>query len=130
MITVAVMVCLLVITMIGAGLLRMGRSQRQLNEREQRALQADWLAESGFARASARLVADPDYDGETWTVSRDELGTPFEGVVLIKVERAADRPDSRTVTVRADYPSDPDGRVRRSKTVVMAFTRGGEGARP
>ena len=74
MISVAVLVCLLVIMLICASLLRLVQSRRALIRNEERKLQADWLVESGLDRAAARLGDDPSYRGETWTIPADELG--------------------------------------------------------
>ncbi len=66
--TVAVLVCLIVISLIGAALLKVGLAQRnQVRSQEQR-LQAEWLAESGLDRALGRLAADRSYLGEKWPI--------------------------------------------------------------
>jgi hypothetical protein len=130
MITVVVLVCLLVITLIGAGLLRIVGSQRTLIQGEERGLQADWLAESGIERAAARLAIDPDYRGETWSIPADALGGPSPAVVSIKAGPHRDGPDRRLVTVQADYPSDTDRRVRSSKQSVVDLGPGRAGATP
>ena len=118
-ITVAVLVCLLIMTLLGAGLLRMVGTQRKLIRNEERALQADWLAESGIDRAAARLAEDPHYSGETWSITAETLGGPSPGVVTIKVEPRRDGPERRLVTVQADYPSALNQRVRSSKTAIV-----------
>ena len=80
-------------------------------------MQAEWLAESGAARASARLQADNAYHGETWDVPASALGGRDEGRVTIVVEPLKDSPGSRRVRVEADYPrGDVDHyRARHSK---------------
>jgi hypothetical protein len=119
LITIAVLVCLVVITMIGAGLLRLVSSQRVMIRGEERGMQSEWLAESGIERAVARLASDPEYRGETWSIPADALGGPSPGVVSIKVGPLRDERVRRLVTVQADYPSDPEQRVRTTKQTVV-----------
>jgi hypothetical protein len=118
-ITVAVLVCLLVIMLIGASLLRIAGSQRAAVLGEERMLQADWLAESGMERAAARLAADPLYAGETWPIPADALGGGSSGLVSIRVESRPDEPGLRLVTVQADYPAEVVRRMRARKQGVM-----------
>jgi hypothetical protein len=129
-ISVAVLVCLLVMTIIVGGLLRMIHTQRVLVRSEERRLQADWLAESGVERALARLGDDPAYRGETWTLPAAELGGPEGGVVSISaLPRPGHEATERLVTVLADYPTEPARRVRARRQVVVAVSpeRQGEG---
>jgi Tfp pilus assembly protein PilX len=119
MITFVVLVCLVIITLIAAGLLRTVHSQRALIRGEARGLQADWLAESALERASARLAADHDYQGETWSISAEDLGGEAPGLVTIEVETSAENPTRRLVSVRADYPGDTEQRVRRTRRVIV-----------
>ncbi len=62
------LVCLVLVGMLCALALRTTHTQRVVGIAEHRRLQAEWLAESGLARAAARLAADPSYKGETWDV--------------------------------------------------------------
>jgi hypothetical protein len=123
LITVAVLICLVVIAMIGVGLLRVGRLERTTIDHDERALQAEWLAESGIEHAAGRLAGEPGYPGETWSIPADALGGPWSGVVSIKVEPSRDEPARRLVTVQADYPTDPALRVRTSKQRVVDLGR-------
>lgn len=75
-------------------------------------LQAQWLAESGFERAVARLATDAAYPGETWSLDAESLGRRDPGRVQIDVVPAPDRPARRTIRVVADYPDDALNRVR------------------
>jgi hypothetical protein len=127
LITVAVLVCLIVMTLICGGLLRLAQSQRTSIRNEERRLQADWLAESGLERAAVRLADDPSYRGETWPLSAVEIGGDAPGVVTITVEPRRDEPARRLVTVQADYPRDPERRARSRKQLVVAV---GPGANP
>lgn len=130
MIAVAVLVCLMVATMIGAGLLKLVRTQQATIRGEERRLQADWLAESGLERAGARLAADPDYRGETWDLRAVDLGGDDPGRVTIAVAPQPDDPRRRLVTVQADYPTDPGRRARSQKQLVMEIEPAGPGAEP
>lgn len=50
---VAVMVCLIVITMISGAALKVGLARRQELRTEEHQLQAEWLAEAGIQRGLA-----------------------------------------------------------------------------
>ncbi len=91
-------------------------------------LQAGWLARSGLQRAAARLKQRPDYAGETWKVSADEIGGRDGAVVRIDVAPLADQPGRRRVRVVADYPDSPQHRARESReAIVPAGTMGQAG---
>jgi Tfp pilus assembly protein PilX len=128
MISVAALVCLLVMTLICGSLLRTIQTQRALVRSEERRLQADWLAESGLERAYARLANDPAYRGETWTLSPDQMGGTDAGSVAISVAARSEEAgvSQRLVNVQADYPGDPPRRVRaRRQATVAVVPRGG-----
>ena len=119
---VAVLVCLVVIALMAATLLRLGLTRRARIRSEERTWQAEWLAESGLERASARLAADPAYRGETWDVSAADLGGRWRGRVVLEVE-PVDRPGPPTFRVRsrADYPSDDPPGARRTREVLVGL---------
>jgi hypothetical protein len=91
--------------------------------------QAACLAESAVERAAARLAAEDQYQGETWTLSAEELGLPDRAVVRIKVDPlppaagSADAP-RRLVRVEAAYPDDPHYRAQQNKEVVIEIVKG------
>ena len=89
MLAIAVLVCLIVLTLIAGALLRAGAAQRDEVRAEERRLQAEWLAEAGLRRALARLDADPGYSGETWKIDARELDSADAATVTITVERPA-----------------------------------------
>jgi hypothetical protein len=131
MISVAALVCLLVMTLICGSLLRTIQTQRALVRSEERRLQADWLAESGLERACARLANDAEYQGETWSVTADQLGGKDNAAVTIQVAArpGKDGEIQRLVSVQADYPSDPSRRVRaRRQAIVDIAARAREAA--
>lgn len=45
------------------------------------------LADAGLARAATLLSADAEYEGETWSLAKDETGYRDNARVEIKVER-------------------------------------------
>jgi hypothetical protein len=130
--SIAVILCLIVITLIGAALLKVCLAQRAAAAMDERRLQAEWLAESGLDRAVARLSADASYTGEEWPVLALDLSLPGgsthgpEGAaappaarVMITVDRAPDDANRRRVRVQADYPLDPPERARHTKEVLI-----------
>ena len=104
------LVCLVLLAVIGGALLRLVLLERKLLDSRERHCQSRWLVEAGLERAAARLAAEPDYQGETWALSAEELGGQEPGVVNIQVVAAPDRPAWRRIVVQADYP--PDARRR------------------
>ncbi|MGO9465365.1 MAG: hypothetical protein ACLQIB_08390 [Isosphaeraceae bacterium] len=131
--TVAVLVCLIVISLIGAALLKVGLAQRhQVRSQEQR-LQAEWLAESGLDRALGRLAADRNYPGEEWPIHAQDLAVPTgsapsqssgsppqaAAMITITVERVRENGNRRRVRVQADYPLDPPARSRQTKQILI-----------
>ena len=119
---IALMIFLAVATMLVLSWLKIaGLERRQLRSLQERA-QAEWLAESALERAAARLSADPEYTGETWKLTPDELSGRDEAEVLIRVEPVADESQNREIVVRADYPVAADRRHRRTKTLTIDVT--------
>ncbi len=131
--TVAVLVCLIVVTMICAALLKVGLAQRTQVRSEERNLQAEWLAESGFSRALAQLDANPNYSGEKWSIRAHELSFPSRSnsaepssasveraaLIAITVDRVDQEPNRRRIRVQADYGLDPVVRSRHTKQVSI-----------
>jgi hypothetical protein len=132
MISVVVLVCLLVMTLICGSLLRLIHAQRALVRNQERTLQADWLAESALRRAVLRLNVDPAYRGETWKLSADDLGGRIPGVVTIQVEPRRDPQETsrRLVTVQADFPIELPQRIRTRRHVLVDVVPSGAGAAP
>ena len=104
--------------------LKLAAVQRKTLDTQWEQTQAAWLAESAVERAAARLAADPAYSGETWAVSAAELAGPDAGLVNIRVEPAAGRPDRRVVRVQADYPDHPQDRARCNKEILLSVAKG------
>jgi hypothetical protein len=93
------------------------REQRQIKV-EERQIQAAWLAEAGAERARIRLGLDPNYTGETWVLSAEDLGS-HGARVEIRVVPASDAPESLSLLVRADFPASGPGRTRVSRHFTL-----------
>ncbi len=130
---VAVLICLIVITLTGGALIKSALAQRKLVRAQEHRLQADWLAESGAQRAIARLEIYHGYQGETWSITAAELGhaetsAPAEppgsgqaiALVTIAVERLPgnDNKSRRRIRVTADYAREPAHRSRSTKHLL------------
>ena len=116
---VAVLVCLIIVTMVAGSVLKVALAQRDQTRAQERRLQAEWLAEAGIQRALARLATEPGYTGETWEISASDLGSADAALVAITVGRGADDGKSRQIRVQADFPRDPPRRARHSKRIVV-----------
>jgi Tfp pilus assembly protein PilX len=141
---VAVLVCLIILTLISGAILKASAARRQLAAKEERRLQAEWLAESGTQRAIARLARDPDYPGETWSLAVGDLGEgprtkPAQASagsgniaarITIAVERVPAETKRRRVRVQADYPLDEPRRSRHSKEIMIDLEPTKAGATP
>lgn len=103
----AALAMMIVITVLVTGLLAglvrqvfvVNRQARLLED----SLQADWLAEAGVARGLAQLQQNPDYAGEDWTISAEQLNGSQAGVVKIErlpADAAQKLPERFRVTAR------------------------------
>jgi type II secretory pathway pseudopilin PulG len=128
MTVIAVLICLIVVILLGGAMLKVGLAQRAVARDHQDRLQAEWLAESGANRALARLSGDPGYKGETWSLSRAELGldtpapaggSPSAAAVVIAVDRPASSAASRRVSVHAEYRPSANRQVRHTKQILI-----------
>jgi hypothetical protein len=111
------------------GLLRVSKARSDQLRRIEWRCQADWLVEAGLERAAARLKADPSYDGETWLIPAEAMGSRSAEVVITTLPIEDGEAEPIRVRVRADYPADgfAEDRVRRSKTFAIdpdALTKG------
>jgi type II secretory pathway pseudopilin PulG len=126
---VAVLVCLVIVTMISGALLKIGVAHRDFVRGQERKLQAEWLAQSGIDRARARLAVQPDYTGETWKLAPRDLNlsepdsTSNGPAALVHI--AVERPENsgnaqgRLIKVQADYPPDAPRRARHSTQILV-----------
>jgi type II secretory pathway component PulK len=74
----AVLFSLTVLAMLTVVWLRLIAAERQYLKQQLGAQQAELLALSALDRAEARLAADADYAGETWTPEASSLGPGAE----------------------------------------------------
>jgi hypothetical protein len=109
---IVVLVCFAVAATLFAVIARQSIAIRDLGDRQLWTVQAQWIAEAAVERAAARLSANANYSGDTWTIPAAELSGRQGGVARIHVEAVAGRPDRRLVRVEADYPDDPVHRAR------------------
>jgi Tfp pilus assembly protein PilX len=144
MAVVAVLMCLIVLTLIGATLLKLGLVRRQINRDLELRLQAEWLVESGVNRALAR-AAESDYKGETWRLAAADLGLPERSeqingqaksnvdaaIVTIAVDRTGAGARRRCrIRVQADYPITGEHRSRCSQELILDLEPSKAGATP
>ncbi|MBS0206942.1 MAG: hypothetical protein JSS49_29045 [Planctomycetes bacterium] len=115
-ILVFAMIALLVVSMIGAAMLSMAVASMRQIQREHQQLQAGWLLDSGCQRALTRLRLQPDYTGEDWNVSAEQLQTDLNGLVRITVTPDPSVPTQQLVSVIAEYPQDATQPIRARKT--------------
>jgi type II secretory pathway component PulK len=144
MTVVAVLVCLIILTLVSGAIMKVSVAHRDLARRQEYRLQAEWLAESGAQRAIARLGRDRDYAGETWAVSHDDLGlspaAPAEkkslepnetaARITIAVTRVPDNANRRRVHIQADYPLAEPSRSRHSREITIDLEPSQRGATP
>jgi len=117
-----VLVALGLAAVIVGALLQLAGMERSLLTSRQQESQARWLAESGVERAVARLAADRQYAGETWSLTQDDLSGRGRGEVTIRVETDAASANRKLISVEADFPSDATSRKRYTKQLEMELT--------
>lgn len=118
-IMICAMICLLLISLLLGSLLKVALAHRRQVRTEQYRLQAQWLAESALERSVSRLAADADYSGEEWNIAAKELDGRHAGSVKIGVQKSAQRPMQRIVTVEAIYPSGVARSAKRTKQLTV-----------
>ena len=110
---------LLVVSMLGAALLRNVSLSRQQLQREVLHTQAVWLADSGAARAVSQWRASRDYTGETWTVPAEQLSAGRTASVLIAVSPKPDHPERTIIAATAEYPRGSPTAIRITKRIIV-----------
>lgn len=95
---VMILACLAVITLLLAGLLDRSMDNGRQVRYETWRVQAEWMAESGLQRAAFRLEQDPDYRGETWTLTEaDGLTRPADVTITVASIPGGHRIETRVV---------------------------------
>ncbi|MHB1036495.1 MAG: hypothetical protein ACYC35_17490 [Pirellulales bacterium] len=118
---VAVLVCLAVAGVVYVALLQTVATERRAMVARQERLQAVWLADSGTARAVAQLALSPDYKGETWKLSAENLGAPDGAAVTIEIQSVPEKPSQRLVRVRAEYGPAAEPRARHTQETLLGL---------
>ena len=112
-------VALLIVSMLGASLIRTVTLSRQQLQRETLRTQAVLLADSGAARAIARLKTSSDYTGETWLVPTEQLTAGRTASVLIIVAPDAAHPEQALIAATAEYPQGSPTAIRVTKRMTI-----------
>lgn len=126
---VAIIIALVALTLASVFLLaavQTGVREYRAVQSFERERQSDWLANSGLARAQARLSSDASYAGETWDLPAATFGTSRDGRVVITVAPDADHPGQRLVTAQADYPVEESLRSRTTRRITIELPEQGE----
>ena len=118
-IIVFAILALLVVSMLGAALLRTVSQSKQQLQREVLHTQAVWLADSGAARAVSQLRAAPDYIGETWAVPAEQLFAGRTASVRIALSPEPDHPDRTVIAATAEYPQGSPTAIRITKRIIV-----------
>lgn len=95
--------------------------------------QASRLADSGLARAAARLASDANYRGETWNIPAEALGgRPGRVTIALTPDPRGEAP--WLVSATASWPALEEGASLRARSQVTRAARlhpsGNEGEKP
>lgn len=88
-------------------------------------VQAQWLADAGVERATARLLKEPNYVGETWKVELPSNAInpgSRTGNVEIRVATDNDK-NSAEIKVHANFPNDSPRRVASERLVSVSLSK-------
>lgn len=113
------LICLLLVSMLGATIVNIATSQRRQQQSSQFRLQAESLAESGVQRAAAQLALNPQYAGETWEPEMGANAGKLQCVVRIVVVADERMPRQRHVTAVADFPHTGEHRARSRREMTI-----------
>jgi Tfp pilus assembly protein PilX len=116
-----VLVALGIVSAIGITLVRLAVMHHRQAERETSAVQTRWLAESALDRTAVQLKADAKFNGSTWSIPAKELDGQHAAQVTITVRPIEKAPQSREVTVIAEYPSNSPQATRTRLVRRMDF---------
>ena len=119
LVLIAVMVSLALFAVLGGVLLKLALTERRQARVEEWRAQSDWIAESAIERAAAQLGKSAEYSGESWQVPVDRLAEGNSCLVLIEVDRSADRQNRIDVRVIADFECNGQRAARCTKTVAI-----------
>lgn len=114
---IAVLVCILIITMLGTTLTKEMVGQYRQSKTLQQQSQAFWIAESALHRAVHKLKQADEYRGETWTISPEILNTDYSARAVITVKRVTSPKTGYEVRVAAYCPD-----TKRTRIMVQRET--------
>lgn len=114
-----VLVCVLIAGALMASVVRSTTLRRAQQRQEFARWQASRLADSGLARAAARLASDTNYRGETWDIPAEALGgRPGRVTIALTPDPQGEAPWLARAT--ASWPALEEGASRRAHS---QFTR-------
>jgi hypothetical protein len=121
-----VIIILAMIMLLAGTMVKRIVASHHRGDAHQRHLQSMLLAEAGMRRAVARLAREPDYRGEQWVVTPEQLEGAWRADVDIEVEPVPDGTDSMAVTVECRYPPHPELQVLCRRERVVSIMHAGE----
>jgi type II secretory pathway pseudopilin PulG len=124
---VVALVCLLVALSIATTMVTESIARRVQLHVELNARQAELLVQAGQGRAAARLAANGDYTGESWTPAVSDSKAAVVTIAVETIDEEATNEgltnDGATrVTVVASYPDGDPKAVRRSRVYLFTNT--------
>ena len=121
LVSVALLIALFILGLVAASLLKVGMARRGATRQVERQSQVDALADSGIARALARLAASPAYTGETWSIPAGDLAGRGTATVAIEIKPATD-PPGRLVAAVAEYRLGPADSIRQTRSIRIPLS--------
>jgi hypothetical protein len=135
-ILIVALVTLLVVSSLVLSMVKRSLDDRRQLRQEHDLQQVELLVDAGLRRAAIRLVADADFDGETWDISAAELNGHGDARVVIEVAPApvdesvdeeSDEESSdderagepQLIRIAAEYPVGSATSIRRTRTVMI-----------
>lgn len=100
-------------------------SHQKLVRRWHEKSQVVLLAEAGLRRAAAQLATNPEYEGERWLITADELAAASSADIEIQISPATEQEASSATTEQvrivaiACYPAGDSKRVQATKTLTF-----------
>jgi|GEM_PF-1438654 len=117
MAAIAVIVCLIIVTALGATLVLDLKASWEDFRQSRMAIQADWLVASALDRVRSRLESNPSYDGEVWTISADQLDGRSSAEVRINILRPEETKGN--ITAKVTIQLQANGRPRLFVTRIV-----------
>lgn len=115
--TLAVLVCLMVVTGLSAVFFHQLTMRMQDAQRHRWLMQLDWLVASAKERALFQMEADATYSGEVWSVSAEELAAPYSATIAIKCDNHTEK--RRLIAIQASLVQDERVLARLSRSFML-----------